>query len=201
MAPHAALEEAGAEVELVRVLREGGVTVSPANYLELNPHGRVPALVEGDLVLYESAACVLHVADRFPAAGLAPLVGTPERAHFYRWLTYLTNTVQATFMHFRYPERLLGADGAGNAAMRDGAGARLQEMVQWIDGELDGRDYLLGGFSAADLYLYMVTRWCRHLEPKAWSRPRLGAHYARLSERPSVARMLAAQEIDAYPVE
>ena len=69
-----------------------------------------------------------------------------------------------------------------------------------IDAALDPGPYLLGeAFCVADLYLQMLTRWGRWLPRKAWSLPRLGAHYALLSERPSVARMLAAHEIVAYP--
>ena len=71
MAPHAALAEAGADYELVLVERDEQGQSPPA-FLELNPSGRVPVLEHGDLVLTESAAIVLHVAERFPDAGLVP---------------------------------------------------------------------------------------------------------------------------------
>src|SRR5947209_881627 len=100
MAAQAALEEAGADYEPSLVVRDGDLTVVPADYLRLNPHGRVPTLLDGDLVMFESAAVVLHVADRFPASGLVPPVGDPDRSLAYRSLTYLTNTVQATSMHW-----------------------------------------------------------------------------------------------------
>jgi glutathione S-transferase len=60
-------------------------------YLKINPNGRIPALVDGDLVLFEAAAIVLHLVDQHPKAGLAPKPGTPERARFYQWMTFLTN--------------------------------------------------------------------------------------------------------------
>ncbi len=116
MAPHAALAEAGVDYELVLVERDDAGT-SSAEYLALNPHGRVPALLDGDLLVTESAATMLHIADRFPDARLVPPVGTPERAQVYRYLMYLTNTVQSGFMHFYYPERFTN-DASAEAAIQ-----------------------------------------------------------------------------------
>ncbi len=200
MAPHAALEETGAEFEAVEAVRDADRhAVGPPGFVAASPFGRVPALRDGDVALYEAAAIVMHLADRFPEAGLLPPFGTAERSYAYRSLAYLTNTVQATFMWWFYPERAIGADAGVQAAVRQGAGRQLDEMFDWLDAELAGRDHLLGGFSGADLYLHMLTRWGRNLPRKAWTLPNLGTHYARLSERPSVARMLAAQGIEAYP--
>ena len=203
MAPHAAYLEAGAQLDLARVRREDGVTLEPADYLSINPHGRVPALVDGDLRLYESAAIVLHVADRFPQSTLLPPAGSDDRSLAVRWLVHLTNTVQPEFVALFAPGRMIG--GAGDEvkeAVKEGVKDILKRQFDWIDSELAGRSYLLGEtFSAADLYLFMLTRWGRNLEPKAWDRPNLGAHYARLAERPSVRLMLEQQGIEAYPAE
>ena len=194
MAAQAALEEAGLEYE--QHLIDGA---DRSEIHGLNPHGRVPVLVEGDLVMYESAAIVMHVADKVPESALLPHVGTGERALAYRWLAYLTNTVQAMFMHRLYPERLVGPDEGARAAVVAGSELQLAGMFDVIDAGLEGHSYLLGPFSGADLYLHMLTRWGRHLERQAWWRPNVGDHYRRLSERPSVARMLERQGIVAYP--
>jgi protease I len=61
-------------------------------------------LVDGDLVLYESAAIVLHLVDTHRDAGLAPAIGIHARAHFYKWLIWLTNTLQAALMIYIYCE-------------------------------------------------------------------------------------------------
>ena len=199
MAPHAALEETGAEFEAVLAVRDAERrAVAPPDYVAISPFGRVPALRDGDVALYEAAAIMLHLADRFPEAGLLPPAGMAERAYAYRSLVYLTNTVQATFMWWFYPERAVGDDAGLQAGIREGAGRQLDEMFDWLDGELAGREYLLGAFSGADLYLHMLTRWGRNLPRPAWSLPNVGAHYERMSARPSVARMLAAQGIEAY---
>jgi glutathione S-transferase len=199
MVAQAAVEEVGLEYVAVPVVREQGRTVSPSGFLELNPHGRVPTLVDGDLVLYEAAAIVLHLGDRHPESGLLPPPRTDARSHAFRWLAYLTNTVQATFMWWFYPERFVGDDEAACQAIVAGTTRQLDAMFHWIDSELGGREYVLGEFSGVDLYLHMVTRWGRNLPRKAWTLPNLGAHYALLSERPSVARMMQRQGIVPYP--
>ena len=201
LAAHAAFEEAGAPVELVKVQRENGVTVSPANYLELSPHGRVPALTDGDLHLYESAAIVLHVGDRYPQSAVLPPAGSNDRSVAVRWITFLTNTVQPQFVAMFGPQRMVGAGASEEllAQVKEGAQDVLKQQLDWIDGELAGKEYLLGDtFSGADLYLFMLTRWGRNLTPKAWDRPNIGAHYARLAKRPSVVRMMEQEGIEAY---
>jgi len=198
MAPHAALEEAGVGYTLERVVRENGVA-SP-EYLAINPLGRVPAYVDGDLVLWESAAVCIHIADTNPDAGLLPPSGTAARAVSLRWLIYFTNTVQSTFLNHAYPSRVVGPDEAAAAAVVAGTGRALDAAFDHVDALLGTGPYLLGEtFSVADIYLHMLTRWCRRLPRKAWSLPNVGAHYALVSERPSVVRMLEAQGIAAYP--
>ncbi|MGN6379058.1 MAG: glutathione S-transferase family protein [Gaiellales bacterium] len=199
MAPQACLEEAGAEYELVRVRRDGYTVTEPEGYLELQPEGRIPAFRDGDLVLHESAAICMHVADRYPDAGLLPRLGTDERADAYRWLTYLTNTLQPTYQLWYQTDRFIDGEEA-RAAVKQSLEPRLNGIYDWIDGQLDGRSYLVGDeFSAADLYCFMLTRWGRNLPRKAWLLPSLGAHYRRLAERPSVAAMLEKQGIEAFP--
>lgn len=202
MAAHAAFEEAGARLDLVRVTRENGVTTSPADYLQINPHGRVPALVDGDLKLYESAAIVLHAGDRNPSSAVIPPAGSNDRSLFYRWLIHLTNTVQPQFVTMFAADRVIGKDASDDlkAQVKEGATSVLNSQFDWLDSELAGRKYLLGDtFSGADLYLFMLTRWSRNLPVKGWDRPNVGAHYARIAERPSVVTMMAKQEIEAYP--
>ncbi len=196
MAPHAALAEAGADYELVLVERDGAGT-SSAEYLEINPWGRVPALVDGDLLVTEAAATVLHIADRYPDAGLVPPLGSPERAQVYRYLMYLTNTVQSGLMRFFYPERYT-ADPAGETAIAAREAETLGEHFDWLDGELEGRPWLVGDArTVADLYLFMLTRWGRRLDPPAWDLPNLRRHFLASLELPGVRRMMDEQGIDS----
>lgn len=194
LAAHGALEEAGAEYQLVEVVRENDVVTSPADYRTLNPHGRIPALTDGDLRLYEAAAIVMHLSDRFPDAGLAPAPGTDERALWYRWLTHLTNTVQPTFIHVFSPGRSVPGEEA-QAALSAAAVERLGAARDWLDAEVAaGGGYLVGGrFTSADLFLAMLTRWGRRLDRPWWDAPNLGDHYRRITERPAIRRVYEQQ--------
>ena len=197
LAPHAVLEEVGATYQLVQVGADG---ISADDYEVVNPLGRVPAYVDGDFVLWEAAAVCIHLADTHPAAGLLPPLGSRERAVALRWLVYLTNTVQATFMHRAYPERLVGDDPAACAAVSAGAERVLDAAFDHIDALLGAGPYLLGEtLTVADFYLFMTTRWCRRLSRKGWSLPHVGPHYARVVERPAVVRVLELEGIEAYP--
>jgi glutathione S-transferase len=193
MAPHAALAEIGVEYELVEVVRDDAGRV-PADYLALNPSGRVPTLEDGALVVTESAAILLHLGDRYPDAHLIPDVGTVERTELYRSLLNQTNTLQPALMRVMYPERY------GEAGVREAAVADAQEQVERLDGQLANRLWLVGNErTAADLFLFMLTRWGRHLDPPAWDRPNIRAHFVRTLALPGVGRMMDEQGLERPP--
>ena len=106
LAPHILLNEIGVPFELQLADRDAGEHKSPA-YLALNPDGLIPVLVDGDLVLYETVAICLHLADTHPSARLAPALCTAERAQYCKWMVWLTNTMQALLIHYFYPERMV----------------------------------------------------------------------------------------------
>ena len=195
MAPHMVLEEIGAPYDRRLVDREKNAHKDPA-YLRLNPNGVIPTFVDGDLVLFEAAAICLHLADRHPAAALTPELGTADRAHFYKWLVHLTNTVQAELLTYFYPDRL--TDSAASAAeVKAHAEARVGTMLDRIEAALAaGGPYLLGArFSAADLYLLMLARWTRGMTNPARNRPAIRRLLDRLIKRPAVRRVFATEEI------
>jgi len=194
MAPHMLLEELGVPFELVRVEREKGALRSP-EYLKLNPNGLIPVLVDGELVLYEAAAICLHLLDAHPQSGLAPAVGTPQRAHFYKWLMWLTNTLQPALITYFYPDRYV-READAVPQVKDCAEARVGALVDLLEAELasHGKPWLLGdAFSAVDLYALMLCRWTRGFHRPARSLPALGAWLQRVLARPAVQRMLARE--------
>ena len=190
MAPHAALAEIGEPYELVRVERDADGNVTD-EYLALNPWGKIPTLEDDDLVLTESAAICLHLADKYPDARLAPPLGTPERSELYRWLLWLSNTVQMTQMRHFYPHRY------GSEGVKELADAELASHHARIDAHLADREWLVGDErSVADLFLFMLTRWGRNLDPPAWERPYLRAHWLRTLELGGVRKMLEEQGLE-----
>jgi glutathione S-transferase len=185
LAPHAALAEIGVAYELVPIGRDEAQ--ASADYRALNPLGVVPTLVDADLVLTESAAILLYLADRYPEARLAP----GDRAGYYRWLVFMTNSVQTAFLRFFYPERY-GGEGVEEMAAAEAAG-----HFDVIESHLEGREWLVGEHrTVADLFLFMLTRWGRRLDPPAWDRPRLRAHFLRTYELPGVQRMFEEQDLE-----
>jgi glutathione S-transferase len=82
LAPHFILEELGVPFQL-RLVDRAQNAQKDVTYLERNPMGRIPTLVDGELVYYESPANCLHLADRQPEAQLAPPLGSAHRAHLY----------------------------------------------------------------------------------------------------------------------
>ena len=198
MAPHLLLEELGETYELKLVDRMQQAHKSAA-YLKLNPNGLIPVLVDGDLVLYETAAICLHLLDTHPQAGLAPAAGTTARAHFYKWLVWMTNSLQATLILYFYPERW--ADNAEAAAqVRAHAETKVGALLDQMEAELarHGGPYLLGeSFSAVDLYALMLCRWTRGFGRPARSLPQLGPYLQRLLARPAVQRVFDQEGLAA----
>ncbi|MFO1316999.1 MAG: glutathione S-transferase family protein [Burkholderiales bacterium] len=196
LTPHMLLEEIGVPFELRRVDREHDAHKS-AEYLKLNPMGQIPVLVDGDLVLYETAAIGLYLADAYPDARLAPPLGTAERAHYYKWFVWCTNTLQAMLMHYFYPERMVNdGDAAAAAQVRSHAQARVGGMLDVLDAQLaaHGADWLLGqAYTAVDPFALMLCRWTRSFARPARSLPHLGPYVQRVLARPAVQRAFATE--------
>lgn len=196
LAPHIVLQELGIVHQRLLVDRDNQAHRSES-YRKLNPNGLIPVLVDGELVLYEAAAICLHLADRFPDGALVPSLGTTARAHLYKWLMHLTNTVQAEMITYFYPERM--ADDAGAIAqVKAHAEARIAAMFDLIEAELvRGGPYLLGAtYSVADSYLFMLARWSRNMQRPARTLPALGAYLDLLAKRPAIGGVFAVEGIE-----
>jgi glutathione S-transferase len=188
-APHMLLEELGQKYELVLVDRAKNAQKSE-DYLAKNPNGRIPTLVDNGTSLFEAAAIVLHLVDQHPWAGLAPKVGTPERAKFYQWLTFLTNSLQEELMIWQYPDRLTGTDAAATDVVKQGAEARASRYLDVIEQHLttNGPLFLGNQLSAADFYLVMLCRWARPMTNPPRSRPSISRLLDKVTALPSVRR-------------
>jgi glutathione S-transferase len=200
LVPHILLEEIGAPFELVLVDRANAAHKTP-EYLKLNPNGQIPVLVDGDFVLYETAAIALYLADRFPEKHLAPALGTRERAHYYQWMAWCTNSLQAMMMHFFYPERMVDdGDAAAAAQVKRRAEARAGGMLDVLDRQFasHGGEFVLGSrFSAVDPYALMLGRWTRSFARPARSLPHLGPYLQRMLARPAVQRAFTSEKLSA----
>ncbi|WP_148283902.1 glutathione S-transferase family protein [Burkholderia cepacia] len=200
MAPHFVLEEIGKPFELAFVDRTRDQHKSP-EYLALNPNGLIPVLVDGDLVLYETAAICLHLADTHPEQRLAPALGTLERARFYKWLMWLTNTLQATLIAYFYPERWVDAgNAAGAAQVKAHAEEKVTTLLDLLEEQLDasGGPWLLGAhYTVLDPYALMLCRWTRGFTEPARQRPRLSDYLQQVLARPAIQRALKTEGLAA----
>jgi glutathione S-transferase len=188
-APHMVLEELGQPYELVLVDRARNAQKSE-EYRAINPNGRIPTLIDGELVLFEAAAIVLHLVDRHPEANLAPRIGTPERARFYQWMTFLTNSLQEELMIWQYPDRLTGTEAIATEIVKRGAERRAGAYLDVIEQHLEanGPLFLGGKLSAADFYLVMLARWARPMSNPPRSRPQIARLLDVVTALPAVRR-------------
>ena len=191
LAPHMLLEELGQPYEL-ELIDRGVAAHKSAEYMRLNPQGLIPTLIDGDLVLWETSAILLHIADR---AGFAPELGSAERAQYYKWLVHLSNTIQTEYLVYYYPERHAD-DAAGAAIVKSHAEAHLTERFVRIDAQLGDGPYLLGErLSAADFLLLVLVRWGRGMTRKPRDLSNIGRHTQRMLERPAVIRAFEREKL------
>lgn len=172
MVVHLALLEIGTPYQLRLVDFSAGAQ-RDADYLELNPQGVVPTLMIDGTPWTESAALLMILAERHPGAQLAPGIGTAERAVWYQWIVYLTNTLAATYRFWFYPADL-GVAG-DSPVVREALQRRIENAWNRLETELSAHGpYLLGrSFSGADLLLTMLMRWSRKMPRPATGWPAL----------------------------
>jgi glutathione S-transferase len=159
LASHIVLEWTGASYETVKLDR---AALKAPEFLELNPNGAVPLLVEGDFVLSQNAAILFYLAERYPQARL--LGDTPRgRAEVMRWFGLLNSDVHPAFKPIFAPQRYL-PDESHSAAIADAARGHVRTYLDQLNTRLQGRDWLVGERSIADPYLLVMVRWALKLK-------------------------------------
>lgn len=147
------LEEIGQPYRTV--LLDYGTTMKSAEYLAINPMGKVPAIVHRGVAVTEVAAICAYLADAFPEAGLAPPPGDPLRGAYYRWLFFAAGPVEAAVS-----AKALGLLAPPEKAGTVGYGS-FEQMLDTLETAATGSaPWLLGErFSAADVYLGSQIAW------------------------------------------
>lgn len=154
------LEEIGAPYELIRT------TIAmdkprPSEQMALNPNGWIPVLVWDESAMYECAAITIFLCDRHAEAKLAPAADDPKRGLYLQTLVYCSSSVQNAFQLDYYPDRFADMPAAEPSAQKRGI-RRLRETWRVIDDQIGESDWMLGDrFSAADIYLFMLTTWLK----------------------------------------
>lgn len=158
-----------------------------AEYLALNPNGVVPALKDGDTVVFESVAIALYLADRYADAGLAPSPDSPLRGPYLSWMVWSMTTLEPPIGEV-YTERLKPAEQQ-SAAFIAAALERFRASAQVLEGEIVG-PYLFGdSFSAADVMVGCVLAFAGMLGMLD-GHERLRDYAARITARPAFGRAM-----------
>jgi glutathione S-transferase len=197
MAVHWMLIELGVPFEAVAVDFEAG-DQRRADYLKLNPAGRVPTLVVDGQPLGESTALLMLLAERHAAAGLAPAPGSPARAKWLETMIFLANTLLPAMRDWFYADK----DGApaGAEAVRELARSRIEASWPRLAGLLSDRAYLSGAApGAVDFLAAMLMRWSRNMPHPADTHPALAAYLSRMSALTSYAELCRREDLTPWP--
>jgi glutathione S-transferase len=187
LSPHIALLEAGLDFTLERVDVRAKQTASGLDFLTINPKGYVPALEMKDgAVLTEGPAIVQFIADLAPDRQLAPANGTLERYRLVEWLNFISTELHKSFSPLFRP--------TSTEDMKEAARAHLTNRLNWLAGQLEGRDYLMGSqFTVADAYLFTVLGWANFVQFDLAQWPVFAAYTQRVAARPAVQQALRAE--------
>ena len=175
------LEEVGCSYDTV--LLDYGTTMKGADYLAINPMGKVPAIKHGDTVVTEAAAICAYLADAFPDAGLSPPPGNAKRGPYYRWLFFGAGPVEAAAT-----AKSLGLLAPAERAANAGYGTFDDVLKTLETAASSASPYLCGEqFTAADVYLGAQIGWGM-MFGTIEKRPAFEDYYARIAERPAAKR-------------
>jgi glutathione S-transferase len=177
------LDEVSVPFELAPLDLSKGEHKKP-EYLRLNPNGLVPTLVDGATVVYESAAILLHVADKYGGDAVAPRPGTPERAAYYQWMVYAATSLDPPALQVLLHKVILPPEQRSAAVARDHA-QRFDGAARVVEEALGERQFVVGDrFTAADVMVAGALHRALGLGLSP-ERPALADYVARLTARPA----------------
>jgi glutathione S-transferase len=178
--PYVALLESGLPFVAIRVDETSKAMEGGGDYRTVNTLGYVPALALDDgTVLFEAAAIAQYIADRQPAAKLAPPNGTVERAQLHAWLNFLSSEIQKGGLGPLFYKTL---DERAKDVFRE----RLKARFAFVDQHLSRQEYLLKDYSIADVGLYAMTGWAPRVGFDMRAYPNVIAHQSRIGGRDAV---------------
>jgi len=162
-----------------------------AEWRRLNPVGKVPAMTDGGLILFESGAMVETILDRYGEGRLRPTPGSASYAHYLQWSWFAEATFARPLGEIVNHRRVFGDDSS--ARMLDEMRDRARSCITAIDDALDGQDYLVDGeFTAADIMMgYSIFLAQRVSAMGEGEFPNVTAYFARLRARPAFVRAMA----------
>jgi len=190
LSPHIALYEAGLPFEAIMAPTKTHKLPDGSDYYQVNPLGYVPFLTLDDgRTLHEGPAIVQYIADQAPGKNLAPANGTYERYKLQEWLNFIGTELHRTFGPLFTPNT--------PAETKTANMERLRSRLKWVDGELFGKQYLMGDqFTVADAYLFVVTNWGQYVGLDLAPYANIVAYRVRVGARPAVVAAMKAEGLN-----
>lgn len=177
MAVHIALHEVGVPFE-TRSLSFARNETRTAEFLALNPAGKVPTLLVDGRPLTEVAGCLFYLAKGYPEARLLPDSDAETEAQAVSWMSFCASTL--------HPARQQGIE-------------HVNQVWQIANRRIDGKEWVLDQYSIVDIHLFrLFWRMARSLKPAPESLPNLFAHQERMMARPAVKRTIEVESAAGY---
>lgn len=190
LSPHIVLREAGLNFDLALASTKTKKLADGSDFYQVNPKGQVPVLeLDNGERLTEGPAIVQYIADQAPTSKLAPPAGSMQRYRLMEWLNFITSELHKSYSPLFNP----AMPEEGKAVYR----ARISERLQWVDSQLEGKQYLLGDeFSVADAYLFTVSGWSKVVSVDMGALKNLNAFRDRVAARPAVKAAMEAEGLN-----
>ena len=182
-------EELGLPYELERY-KLGDPAMRSAEYRKVHPMGRVPALQDGDVTIFESGAIVEYMLAKYGNGRLRPKPSSPDFPAYLQWLHYAEGMIMPP-VNIIVVETILLPPERRNQGNVDRATKLLGQMLSAVDQHLAGRDYLAGEFSGADIMTGHACTVAARLKADVSDKPNVAAYIARINARPALQKAWA----------
>ncbi len=190
-AVEAVLAVCGADYQIEDLQRDGAGQF-PATLHAVNPRAEVPTLIlPNGSIMTESAAILIHLADIFPQAGLAPATSSPLRPRYLRWMLFLATTVYMSDLRMDYPARYT-TDPAGAAGIKAKAIAGMEAEFAILADAIGEGPFILGAaMSAVDIYAAMLATWVSDVPALFAKHPNIKVLHDSVAAMPAIAKVWA----------
>ena len=184
------LEELGLEYDLVS-MPLGDPAMRTPEYLKVHPAGRVPALEDGDVTLFESGAIVQYILAKYGRGQMVPAVKDPDFPVYLQWLHYAEGMMMPQVNTIVVETKFLPPEKRNDTNVSR-ATRLLTKMLAAVDNHMESRDYLAGEFSGADIMTGHACVVADRLGADLSAYPHVRAYVDRLKARPALQKALAA---------
>jgi glutathione S-transferase len=170
----------------------GDKSMRTPEYLRVHPLGRVPALEDGDLTIFESGAIVQYVLDKYGEGAMVPTAGSTDYPTYLQWLHYAEGMIMPQ-INIIVVETIFLPEERRNQTNVDRATKLLTRMLTAVDVHLQDREFLAGGFSGADIMTGHACIVSGRLGADISDKPNVAAYIDRLEARPALQKAWATK--------